>query len=89
MRSRFDAYVALDVEYLLATWHPSTRPASLVLDPAVRWLRLEILAAERGKMLDTAGTVEFRAHYRGGSLHETSRFVKVDRQWFYVDGDVD
>jgi SEC-C motif-containing protein len=29
MRSRYSAYVLKREDYLLATWHPSTRPASL------------------------------------------------------------
>jgi SEC-C motif-containing protein len=89
MRSRYDAYVALDATYVLETWHPSTRPAKLVLDPTTEWLRLDIIRFTGGGFLDTVGTVEFVAHYRGGQLHENSRFVKVDRRWFYVDGDVD
>ncbi len=86
MRSRYDAYVSLDAAYLLETWHVSTRPEKLVLDPGVQWVRLEILGATGGGFLDAEGTVEFVAHYRGGSQHENSRFVKVDRRWFYVDG---
>jgi SEC-C motif-containing protein len=30
MRSRYTAFVLDDREHLLATWHPSTRPAQLV-----------------------------------------------------------
>jgi SEC-C motif-containing protein len=33
--------------------------------------------------------VEFKAHFRHdgerGVHHETSRFVRVDRRWYYVD----
>lgn len=39
-------------------------------------------------MLDTEGTVEFRASYRHGSeagaQHEISEFVRERGQWFYV-----
>jgi SEC-C motif-containing protein len=31
MRSRYSAYVLKREDYLLATWHPSTRPANLKL----------------------------------------------------------
>jgi SEC-C motif domain protein len=92
MRSRFSAYAVADEAYVLRTWHPTTRPARLSLDPQQRWTRLEILDTSRGGLLDAAGTVEFRAHYRvggrPGTLHETSRFVRDDGQWRYVDGQV-
>lgn len=88
MRSRYSAFVLGHADYLRATWHPATRPAALELDPATRWLGLEVRRhAEDG---DTA-TVEFVARSRtsGASaqrLHEISRFVREDGRWFYVDG---
>jgi SEC-C motif domain protein len=93
MRSRYTAYVTGTTEYLMATWHPSTRPDTLVLDPDIRWLGLEIVRRERGGMLDTEGIVEFRATYRTDSgraqQRETSTFRRENRAWFYVDGVVD
>jgi SEC-C motif-containing protein len=90
MRSRYTAYVLRHPGYLLATWHPSTRPAKLVLDPDIRWLGLEILRRTGGGMLETEGTVEFRATYRSEDTrlqqHEKSRFVRENRTWLYVDG---
>lgn len=95
MRSRFSAFAVGDARYLLATWHPSTKPATLDLDAATRWSRLDILATSRGGLLDTEGTVEFRAHYRpavgsqaggAGSQHEVSRFVRERGRWYYLDG---
>jgi len=93
MRSRYSAFAVGDADYLRATWHPSTRPAELDLDPATRWVRLDVLATSAGGPFDTAGTVEFRATYRDpgeapGSLHEVSRFVREDGRWSYVDGSV-
>ncbi|CAN5115822.1 hypothetical protein BH11ACT4_BH11ACT4_16650 [soil metagenome] len=89
MRSRYTAYARGLPDYLLATWHPSTRPQHLTLDPLVRWYRLDILSRSRGGLLDSEGTVEFRASYRApggsGSQHETSRFVREGGKWFYVD----
>ena len=91
MRSRYDAFVREDAAYLLATWHPSTRPASVDFEPGIRWLGLDV----RGhRMLDaTHAEVEFVARSRVGGgparrLHERSRFVREDGLWFYVDGDV-
>jgi SEC-C motif-containing protein len=88
MRSRYSAFVLGLVDYLLATWHPETRPAELSLEPDVRWLGLEVRAAqEQG---DEA-TVEFVARCKQGGratrLHEISRFVRQARRWYYLDGE--
>ncbi|MEU5637139.1 YchJ family protein [Streptomyces rishiriensis] len=87
MRSRYSAFVRGNVPYLLRTWHPRTRPERLELDPGVRWTGLEILATSDGTAFHTSGVVEFRASYRGGALHERSRFERVDGAWAYVDGE--
>lgn len=88
MRSRFSAFAVGDTAWLLTSWHPSTRPDSLELDPHLRWYRLDILARSRGGMLDSDGTVEFEAFYRSpdgpGSQHEVSRFVREDGRWSYL-----
>jgi SEC-C motif-containing protein len=89
MRSRYSAFAVGRVDYLLATWHPATRPSQLELDPAVRWFRLDILGSTAGGLLDTEGTVEFEAHSRAGSRahvqHENSRFSRMAGAWVYVD----
>jgi len=90
MRSRYCAYVLGARDYLLATWHPATRPATLELDGRVRWLGLSVKRHEQAA--PDAAVVEFVARHRigGGSaarLHETSRFVREDGRWYYVDGD--
>ncbi|MFE2508558.1 YchJ family protein [Streptomyces naganishii] len=87
MRSRYSAFVRGEAGYLLRTWHPRTRPARLELDPGPRWTGLEILDTSDGSAFHSTGTVTFRASYRGGSLHERSRFERVDGAWVYVDGD--
>lgn len=93
MRSRYTAFVAgepLHVAYLLATWHPATRPASLELDDDVRWTGLEVLATEAGRPEDRRGVVEFRAHHTSDGvprvLHEVSRFRRDADGWRYVRG---
>ena len=93
MRSRYAAYAVGDADYLLATWHPSTRPAELDLDDDVTWRRLDVVATSAGGPLDRTGVVEFVAHFRSaetrerGSLHEVSSFVREGGRWFYVDGE--
>ncbi|GEP69407.1 YchJ family protein [Cellulomonas soli] len=92
MRSRYSAFAVGDRAYLLATWHPSTRPAELDLDDDVEWRRLTVLGTSAGGPWDETGTVEFVAAYRTsdgrGRLHERSRFVREGGRWSYVDGDV-
>ena len=93
MRSRFSAFALGRTEYLLATWHPSTRPADLDIDPGTTWTRLRILDRTGGGPADTTGTVTFRAHYvhdgERAAQSETSRFVRDDGRWVYLDGDVE
>lgn len=91
MRSRYSAYVLQLEDYLLATWHPSTRPESLDFSNDVRtqWLGLQI---KQHKILgDDKSQVEFIARYKVGGqsaqrLHEISDFVLEDGRWFYVSG---
>lgn len=92
MRSRFEAFKRADVDWLLASWHRSTRPDHLRLDDNPNWRGLRILGTVAGGVDDTSGEVEFRASYIAagelGFLHERSRFVREDGRWFYVDGDL-
>ena len=66
MRSRYSAYVLGLIDYLLATWHPSTAPGELELPP-VKWLGLEVRHTEAA---GEAGVVEFvaRCKSNGQSL---------------------
>jgi SEC-C motif-containing protein len=92
MRSRYSAFVRGHLDYLLATWHDSTRPARLEADPpGLHWLGLEVRAHQ--VLDDDHARVEFvaRSKPRGGRaqrLHEDSRFVRENGRWFYVDGDL-
>ena len=91
MRSRYSAFVLDLSDYLLATWHTSTRPARLdANDTGLKWLGLEV---RRHTLVDADhATVEFIARSklagRAQRLHELSRFVREDGRWFYVDGDL-
>ncbi|WP_157264817.1 YchJ family protein [Azohydromonas aeria] len=91
MRSRYSAFVLGLRDYLLATWHPSTRPAVLEPnEPGLRWLGLQV---KRHEPIDEAhARVEFVARSKLGGrahrLHEISRFVREDGRWFYVDGEL-
>lgn len=90
MRSRYSAFVLGRVAYLIASWHASTRPTDLSLEPGVKWLGLEV---KRHRVVDADhAEVEFVARSRTGGrahrLHEVSRFLREDGHWFYVDGDL-
>lgn len=87
MRSRYSAFVREQADYLLDTWHPSTRPATISFDPGLRWLGLSVKG--HWPQGPDAATVEFVARSklagRANRLHETSRFVREEGRWFYVD----
>lgn len=89
MRSRYSAFAMKNRAYLLATWHASTRPALIELDPTRDWVQLRVLAVNESG--DNA-TVQFIAKSRwsaGGQIDEqaeTSRFVREDGRWLYLDG---
>lgn len=92
MRSRYVAYTQTNNDYLLKTWHVSTRPAEQL--PAVQgidWRSLTILRTEQGQENDSHGIVEFRAKCRvdgeAAGVDEASEFLKEDDGlWYYVDG---
>ena len=92
MRSRFAAFRDGDAAWVLASWHPDTRPSSLDLDPGTVWRGVQIVDVVDGGVDDETGIVEFRATSREGDAlgvqHERSRFSRVDGRWVYVDGDV-
>ena len=90
MRSRYTAFTLADEAYLLATWHPDTRPAALDLagEIAPKWLGLKVIHHE---IQDAShATVEFVARYkiagRAYRQHELSRFIQQDGRWYYFDG---
>ncbi|WP_366145400.1 YchJ family metal-binding protein [Candidatus Accumulibacter sp. ACC007] len=91
MRSRYSAYVLAIEAYLLATWHPSTRPARIDPDGALapQWLGLQV--RRHVTTGPASAIVEFVARYcvggRAQRLHEVSHFVQQAGRWYYVDGE--
>lgn len=89
MRSRYSAFYLLLSDYLLQSWHPSTRPTQLDLSDAPQWVKLQIISA--GQEQDK-GYVHFRAFYRDSGqlecMEEKSNFVREQGQWFYLQGQV-
>ncbi|MDI9244696.1 YchJ family protein [Marinobacter sp. CHS3-4] len=88
MRSRYVAFFQKKTDYLMDTWHPDTRPATLSLEQSPDWTSLQILdSSENGQK----GTVHFRAIYQAGSgwgyLEEKSDFLKESGRWYYLGGE--
>ena len=102
MRSRFSAFCSGNIPYLIASHHPSKRQADDEQDLAetlqhCEWLSLKIESTKQGLSTDTAGEVEYIATYTQqgadgkpslSTLHENSRFIREDSEWFYLDGDI-
>ncbi len=93
MRSRYTAFSKGEIDYLIATHHPSQRKPDdrkLLAETGeeTEWLRLQVLAVDQAR--GDSGTVAFIAFYRHqgtvAQLHERSNFVREDGRWFYVDG---
>jgi SEC-C motif-containing protein len=86
MRSRYSAYAIHDEQYLLDSWHESTRPENIDADPLVQWIRLKIIDADnsqdRVKFVAT-----FRLNGKAHKLCENSRFVFEGGKWFYLEGE--
>ena len=89
MRSRYSAFVLGLLPYLQDTWHSSTRPADLTLEPGVQWLGLEVRAHKvtDATHAEVAFVARSRVQGRGHRLQERSRFVLESGRWWYVDGD--
>jgi SEC-C motif domain protein len=104
MRSRYTAFTRIDIDYLIATLHPKSRRPDdkrrhRQTINQTQWVRLTVLKTQKGQPTDKTGIVEFVAEFRDTQavgfaaaevrqLHERSRFVREQGQWFYVDGDV-
>ncbi|UOQ55833.1 SEC-C domain-containing protein [Leucobacter allii] len=91
MRSRFSAFALGLPDYLLASWDPETRPATLELDVDVIWRRLVVRDVSGGGAEDASGHVAFTAVARGPGgrieLRERSRFRRgASGRWGYLDG---
>jgi SEC-C motif-containing protein len=82
MKSRYEAFVRGDGEYLAQT---TTQDVSTDMSAYknIKWLKLDIVDAKDDE-------VEFKAYYSENGvisvLHERSKFVQKDGKWFYDDG---
>ena len=109
MRSRFSAYCLKDIDYLVATWHPSQRGNNSHADIAAfatsaHFIKLQVkqcseqpptlfkLASDGIAKNNKVGFVEFIACFiqdeKLQQLHEISRFVQQQGNWYYLDGEL-
>jgi SEC-C motif domain protein len=102
MRSRYSAYSKQNLDYLIQTQHPKTRKkddAKTIRQTfeTTHWTSLTIVKTQKGTATDKRGTVEFIATHQDKTnplnpnpqqLHERSRFIQEDGQWYYLDGDI-
>lgn len=95
MRARYVAYATGNMDYVVSTWHSSTRPSELAQSESIQWLGLEVLSAPQLSENEKQGFVEFKATFRQKHInehktevmHERSRFVFENGCWFYIDGE--
>jgi len=97
MRSRYSAFCTCNVDYILSTYDPETRPSDekddiLKWAQSVSFTKLEIISTSRGGSIDKNGRVTFYAHFiENGEtriMKEDSSFRKINDLWYYVDGKV-
>ncbi|MGF1587980.1 MAG: YchJ family protein [Pleurocapsa sp.] len=96
MRSRYTAFAQGNLNYLIATLHPDKRQPDDERELTkginhTQWLSLTVIETKKGKKNDVTGIVEFEAIYQItelAQLHERSKFIKTNGDWFYLDGDI-
>ncbi len=96
MRSRYTAYTLVNGDYLMETTHSNTLAKHNKEDLEKwgrenNWYTLDILTVEHGRINDSKGIVEFKAHFedKNGKKqihHERSNFAKENGHWYFVDG---
>lgn len=89
MRARYCAHVVNRPQFILDSWHGSSRPSLADIAPfvALPWHDLTILGHQAGP---SESFVTFLARYQDGdklAFHlEKSRFVKEEGRWYFHSG---
>ena len=98
IRARYTAHTLGEMEFIMATHHPSTRAD--IDEVATRrwagestWLGLEIMNVDGGQQEDSTARIEFMARYRDGARrrhthYERAVFEKYHGQWYFRDAEV-
>jgi SEC-C motif-containing protein len=81
MRSRYSAYALRNEQYLLDSWHVSTRPKHIDADPDVQWIRLKIIEVQTDRVQFIA---TYRLNGKAYKLPENSSFILENGKWFYL-----
>ncbi|MBG5918446.1 YchJ family protein [Providencia stuartii] len=96
MRSRYSAYVTHNADYLIATWHPDCQAEQWREElqqsfSQTKWISLRVISSSYAKNSDE-GYVEFSTCFIDEKadhkqlIHERSRFLRIDKRWYYIDG---
>jgi SEC-C motif-containing protein len=95
MRSRYTAYVKMELAWLRESLHPDHRAdydeaGSRAWAERAQWQGLEILRTDKGGPADEEGTVEFVATFTETGVkqehREVSSFRKTGGTWYFKDG---
>ncbi|MDI9819698.1 MULTISPECIES: YchJ family protein [unclassified Legionella] len=93
MRSRYTAYAMANIDYIKETMRHGALIGFQETEAKrwakrVHWIKLHVLKSDIKN--STTGYVEFEASFVDGSrlksLHEKSRFMREEGQWYYVGG---
>lgn len=79
LRARYSAYVKLDRDFILQTWHSSTSPKDFSFPP-IQWKKLIILRI-KDNCIDFIARYIFNHHIC--ELRENSEFVCEQGRWYY------
>ncbi|WP_087026012.1 YchJ family metal-binding protein [Thaumasiovibrio subtropicus] len=93
MRSRYTAHCIKNVDYVVATYHPSCHAEqhrqAIAESVNSLWLKLDVVDAS--EVIGHEGYVHFIARYLDNGtcyfLEERSRFLFENGQWYYIDGE--
>lgn len=90
LRSRFVAFGMGDFDYIEKT-QVGELPQEVRERKVPEWESLQILESVGGGVDDKSGTIDFVAHYHQNGCRnhrERSKFVRVEGEWSYVQGDI-
>ncbi len=93
MRSRYSAYALGLTDFIINTYSPdissTLNRSEIESGTHLDWVKLSVKSSQITS--ENEGFVHFKAFYREDNqtfaLEEVSRFIKIDGQWFYVEGE--